>query len=301
MNLLSLRPARLLRCLTAVLALAWGGVPARADELMRQVQEELRRRNLYFGDVNGLKSPRVAAALRRYQQRKGFRPTGEVDGVTLQSLSLSPAVTAAASEPASPAPTAGPIPAAGMTGATDLATPWPDVPVLRSDLGRASTEPLAGIEPVDPTPAPSAKPPPAAFQRGGSDEGNLRGFVEDFLKRSESNDPKAQLDCFADRVDYFDDGKVNKAFIVKETKRYNERWPIRHFALVEPLQAAGVSNPFLGMVVVSFRCRFDVRQSGHGAKGSEEVKGEIENTCTLVRTGPDSLRIVAIRERRVRR
>lgn len=305
MNPLSYRPPRFLRCLVAALVFAAGTLPARADELMRQVQEELRRRNLYFGDVNGLKSPQVAAALRRYQQRKGFQATGEADNTTLQSLSLSSGeLTVAISGAASPTPTAAeatPLPGM-MVGVAGVAGPWPDVPVLRSDLGSENAEPPAGVEPVEPTPTPPLRPPPAAaFQRGAPDEGNLRGFVENFLKSGESNAPDAQMQFFADHVDYFDDGKVNKAFIVKDTERYNKRWPTRRFTLDSPLQVTGELDQPPGTLVVNFRYQFDVKQSEHEGKDPKEVKGEVENTYTLVRTGPDSLRIVAIKERRVRR
>ena len=67
-----MNPFRSLRCRLsrAVLAALWcslaGLQTTRADEVMRQVQEELRKRNLYFGDVNGLHTPQVAAALRRF-------------------------------------------------------------------------------------------------------------------------------------------------------------------------------------------------------------------------------------------
>ena len=45
----------------------------RADETVRQVQEELRKRNLYFGNIDGQESPELAGALKRYQKRKGLR------------------------------------------------------------------------------------------------------------------------------------------------------------------------------------------------------------------------------------
>ena len=51
-----------------------GGASLRADDTTRQVQEELRKRNLYFGDVDGCRSPQLIAAVRRYQERKDSRP-----------------------------------------------------------------------------------------------------------------------------------------------------------------------------------------------------------------------------------
>ena len=42
---------------------------ARADETVRQVQEELRKRNLYFGNIDGQNSAVLTDALKRYQTR----------------------------------------------------------------------------------------------------------------------------------------------------------------------------------------------------------------------------------------
>jgi peptidoglycan hydrolase-like protein with peptidoglycan-binding domain len=41
-----------------------------ADNQVRDVQEELRKRNLYFGEVDGRMTPDLANALKRYQERK---------------------------------------------------------------------------------------------------------------------------------------------------------------------------------------------------------------------------------------
>ena len=38
---------------------------------MRSTQEELRRRNVYFGDIDGRSSGELEQALKRYQRRKG--------------------------------------------------------------------------------------------------------------------------------------------------------------------------------------------------------------------------------------
>ena len=91
----------------------WSG----ADEQVRQVQEELRRRNLYFGEVDGRNTEEIHEAMRRYQQRKGFPATGAFEQETLRSLGIQ-------MEP----------PAAGTT------EPLPDVPVLKSDSAREVSE-----------------------------------------------------------------------------------------------------------------------------------------------------------------
>jgi peptidoglycan hydrolase-like protein with peptidoglycan-binding domain len=72
-----------------------------ADETTRRVQEELRKRNLYFGDIDGESTPELIGALKRYQQRKGFKATGAVDRDTAVSLHVQS--TVALTETSSPA------------------------------------------------------------------------------------------------------------------------------------------------------------------------------------------------------
>src|SRR5918998_409508 len=89
-----------------------------ADERVRQVQEELRRRNLYFGDVDGHATPELGNALKRYQSRKGFDVTGTIDEPTAVSLGVEPAQGATVASAAS----------------------LPDATVLRSDTARQLPE-----------------------------------------------------------------------------------------------------------------------------------------------------------------
>lgn len=70
-----------------------------ADEQVRRVQEELRKRHLFYADADGEKGAALALAVRRYQQKKGFSPTGVIDSVTLASLGIPQATSSAASTP----------------------------------------------------------------------------------------------------------------------------------------------------------------------------------------------------------
>jgi hypothetical protein len=70
-----------------------------ADEQVRRVQEELRKRHLFYADANGEKSAALSVALKRYQEKKGFSPTGSIDSVTLVSLGISTATPLAATTP----------------------------------------------------------------------------------------------------------------------------------------------------------------------------------------------------------
>ncbi len=59
-----------------------------ADEQVRKVQEELRKRHLFYGAITGEVSPAFTVAISAYQQRKGFNPSGQLDLETCASLGL---------------------------------------------------------------------------------------------------------------------------------------------------------------------------------------------------------------------
>ncbi len=270
-----------------------GASPARADELTRQVQEELRKRNLYFGDVDGRRTEQVAAALRRYQQRKGFASTGEADETTLRSLTLLPPAPSVAASSAPPA--AGPDSSATPPVLMAATFPWPDTPVLRSDVARRNPTP-PDTAPTDarPQPAPTVAPPPAAASLHWPGSDVVHGFVASYLRAGQSDDTEAQMPFYADQVDYFNEGRVDRRFIRADIDGYDRRWPERHFTLLDPITLAASPDHDPEKIVVNFHYRFVVKRP-HDAP-----EGEMMNTYTLQRTGPESLRIVAMKESRVR-
>src|SRR5690242_8524391 len=96
----------------------FGALVLNADEATRRAQEELRKRNLYFGDIDGRTNPELIEALKHYQERKGFEPNGELNEETASSLKISISVTKAESDRS-----------------------LPDVPVLKSDAARELAQP----------------------------------------------------------------------------------------------------------------------------------------------------------------
>lgn len=268
----SLSMPKILLCLCALLLVLIG--TAVADEQTREVQEELRKRNLYFGDVDGKNSPELANALRRYQTRKGFPATGTVDSLTATSLNVR--VEYAATE-----------------------TALPNVPVLRSDTAReieeSERQQLAkqaeeNLDAVStPAPAPPAEEPPPA-QNLTPDR--INGFVEQYLRDGESNDAGAQTRYYSYPVEYFDHGRVGPEFVTKDVANYVKRWPQRKYSLVPPVTfAAGEEE---GETTVEFIIDFDVRSKKYPAKGRTR-------NIWRVRPEGDDLKIVAIREERLRR
>jgi hypothetical protein len=59
-----------------------------ADEQVRRVQEELRKRHLFYGETTGEITRPLTVAIGVYQGKKGFPRTGRLDAETLASLGL---------------------------------------------------------------------------------------------------------------------------------------------------------------------------------------------------------------------
>ena len=244
-----------------------------ADDHVRAVQEELRKRNMYFGDVDGQMTPELVSSLKRYQTRKGFAVTGTIDPTTAASLNVGT-----------------------MTAIAGTKSEWPDMPVLKSDSALAIEETqrqrltAQAEENPDavPTPAPPAEEPPASQNLTRETVQNL---VEQYLRDGEGNDIEAQTRYFAYPVDYFGHGKQGPAFVEKDVEKYCNRWPERKYSLTAPVSFAASANE--GETVIEFPIIFSVRNKKHA------VTGKTRNTWT-VRAEGDELKIVAIHEERLR-
>lgn len=81
------------------IALCVAGV-AHADQTIHSVQQALKEKGFYYGNVTGDKSAETTAAIRRYQIRSGLQVTGEINPETLQSLNLKGNATSVASSQA---------------------------------------------------------------------------------------------------------------------------------------------------------------------------------------------------------
>jgi hypothetical protein len=273
-----------------VLAL-WPGT-LRAQDDLRSVQEELRRRSLYFGDVNGRDSAELQEATRRYQKRKGFAPTGKPDRETLKSLGLVPRT---ASEPP----------------AKELA--WPDEPVLPSDerinpdaVAKALSE-ETGIAPAVVAPASAARtrkkaggsssPAPVVAGQGAANSPNiapseLARFVGDYFTAMGSNDIKRQLKFYADNVDYYRNGRIDRRIVEQSLRRYQARWPNRRYTMGQEIRYSPINSR--GEIVMTFPLTFTLKD------GRRTVKGQTTNRLSILAATLDP-RIASISEQRVRR
>ena len=279
-------------------------VAVQADDQVRSTQEELRRRNIFFGDVDGRSSREFEEALKRYQSRKGLNATGQRDRETLRSLGL------ATRDPDEPVP---------------KALEWPEEPVLKSDarldvpgtaavISRSSgvatasllPEPVAtgspsrrGVRQRQQTSKPGSPsadrtaPQVVSFSTGQKQklQPELAAYVRRYLQAVSRNRLQDELHFYADRVNYLGNGVVDRRIIEQSLRQYYQRWPKRDLE-----QAGEISYqtiPRRGEIVVTFRTTFSMsnRQS--------RVKGQTANQIVINAATADP-RIVSITERRVR-
>jgi hypothetical protein len=245
-----------------------------ADEQVREVQEELRKRNLYFGEVDGRMTPDLANALKRYQSRKGFTASGTIDQMTANSLNVT-AITVAATKQT-----------------------WPEGPVLKSDralelaeeerqlLAKQAEENVDAIQ----TPAPPAEEPPPSQNITPA---QVNALVEEYLRDAETADIPAQTRYFAYPVKYFRHGLKDPKFVEKDVANYCKRWPERDYSLLE--QVTFAVGPNEGETVVEFPIKFSVRNP----EKKLAANGKTRNIWR-VRAEGDQLKIVAIHEERLR-
>ncbi len=246
----------------------------RADEEVRQVQEELRKRNLYFGDINGQASPALAEALKRYQARKGFTPSGTIDEVTAYSLNVRSDETPSPAQP-----------------------PLPDVPILKSDYAqripeaeRLAREKRAEADPdFVPTPPPPAEAPPPSQDLSPQ---RVTEFVTDYLRDSETDDIKAQTArYFSYPVQYFEHGIQGANFVEKDVGYYTRQWPQRRYVLLEPVTFAASERE--GETNIQFKIAYELSNKQRRAAGRT-------NNCWTIRPQDGELKIIAIHEERLR-
>jgi len=247
-----------------------------ADEPTRRAQEELRKRNLYFGDINGQSNPEFVEAVKRYQSRKGFNPNGQLDEETASSLKIE--VAAARNSPEES---------------------WPDLPVLKSDMARSTPEPdettLQAAEPEQTATATTTQtpPPPPAESLTKAEqlmEQRLTNFVREYLRDAETNDVDLQLRYYEFPVVYFDHGKVDRDFVAQDTSNYVKRWPKRKYILTGPLKVSSSGKE--DKVQVEFTIGFSVSNGKHAAHG------KTRNFWTI-QSERKKFKILAINEQRL--
>jgi peptidoglycan hydrolase-like protein with peptidoglycan-binding domain len=267
-----------------------------AEENVRAVQSKLADEGCYFGEIDGAYSSDFSTALSRYQIRNGLPITGQLDAETSKALNAKPAVgpSTATTEQSSdtwrqlrkrerrkstkarqsePAPTETSSPADNETPPTGTDTPIQTTPV----------EARTSAENTQPAPAP-----PAAASAGEFSADRLRDYVAAFVLAGLDKSVGAEAEFFADRVEYYDQGVMDREKIQQDLKRYDERWPERHFWVAGKINVEPQSE---NRVRVTFPLGFKLRN------GNKQSSGKVDKTLVLEPAGED-LQIVAVNERK---
>src|SRR6184192_3562624 len=152
-----------------------------ADDNVRTVQEKLRDGGFYSGEIDGAYSSELAAALTRYQVRKGLGVTGQLDVDTSEALGAKPAVATSAGsreessetwrrlrrrerQTTSTNPRETSSPTNTETSATDTETPPQSAPAARTRTSAEITKPASTLPATAGTSSEitESAPPPAA-------------------------------------------------------------------------------------------------------------------------------------------
>ena len=303
-------------------ALLWGlllNAAALADANVRAAQAKLKAGGFYFGEVNGTDSTETGGAISRFQIRNGLQITGQLDSGTMKALGLAilPTATATPSrageawrhlrksdqqfleklkkgEIPSPPPPSPPIAIdpAPQAAPSPLSTVSPaSAPQPAAAAPAPAAAPMVTPRPENPPPPPrptveqATKPSPFNRER-------LRDYVAAFVLAGLDPQPGAELEFFAERVDYFGEGLVNREKIRQDLERYNKRWPDRRFWLDGELEITQRED---GRLRVTFPLRYEVEN------GAENSSGKVLKTLVLEQANDaDDFQIVAVSERKVR-
>lgn len=271
----------------------------RAQDDLRSVQEELRRRSLYFGDVNGRESAELQEATKRYQKRKGFAATGKPDRETLKSLGLVPR------SPNEPAPQELAWPAEPVLPSDEKIDPVAVAGALNEETGIAPSAVVSkkmanrrGVlaqRPPTNSSAPATVPDPNLKRPANSPviaPSALSRFVGDYFAAMSSNDIKRQLKFYADNVDYYRNGKIDRRIVEQTLRRYQARWPNRRYTMGTEIRYSPINSR--GEIVMTFPVTFTLKD------GRRTVKGSTDNRLAISAATLDP-RIASISEQRIRR
>ena len=118
----------------------------------------------------------------------------------------------------------------------------------------------------------------------------LRDYVAAFILAGLDPAVGAELEFFAERVNYYDDGMVGREKIGRDLRRYNERWPERRFWLAGEIEVQPLPD---SRIRLSFPVRYELRNR------SKSASGRVLKTIT-VEVVEEDLQIVGVTEKKGR-
>ena len=216
-----------------------------ADAQIAAVQRALKSHVLYLGDVTGEIDDATAAAITRFQARRGLEVTGELNDETLRALGLDVA-------PPSPAAT------------TERPEPW-------RALREQDKEFLKQLDSAEPTQTEGQ-----ALDADLLDQ--VRDFVAGFVVAGIDENVEAELQFYAPKASYYDSGVVNKDFIRSDIRRYNQKWPTRRYWLVGDIRV--LNDPQEDPVEVQYRIKYAVKNQQQESTGTAIKTVKLQKTSS---------------------
>lgn len=276
-----------------------------ADENARAVQEKLRGGGFYSGEIDGAYSSQLSAALTRYQIRNGLPITGQLDEDTSKALGAKPAVVDGAAGPQQSSETWRRLRKGELRTSTSARRSETAATEARERSSPTDNETPTTSTEMPPRSAPAAAaanssangesasaPPTAASDTSSSAAGitteRLRDYVAAFVLAGLDENVGAETEFFADRVEYYDQGMMDRERIREDLKRYDARWPERQFRLAGDINIERQND---NRVRVTFPLKYELRND------KKHSSGKVDKTLVLERAG-DDLQIVAVNERK---
>lgn len=241
------------------LLIVWLLESVNADPKIAAVQQALKSHVLYLGEVTGEIDNATAAAITRFQARRGLEVTGELNAETLQALGLDAAA---------------PVPPATSGRSSTRPEPW-------RALREQDKEFLEQLNAAQPTQADEQTSQADLLEQ-------IRDFIAGFVVVGIDENVEAELQFFAPKANYYDSGVVTKDFIRKDIRRYNQKWPTRRYWLVGDVRI--LNDPQADPVEVQYRIRYAVRNQ------QQETTGTAIKTVKLQKT-PSGFEITSVREK----
>jgi peptidoglycan hydrolase-like protein with peptidoglycan-binding domain len=268
------------RLLLSLLALTICGIASvSADENVRAAQARLKEGGFYFNEPTGTYDSETAAAVSRYQIRNGLQITGQLDAATSKSLGIAAA-----------AATNAPAPRTDSDSWRRLRKTDERFLSRMNERAKPTPRPRARPQATPPTAvSPPVQPPESNYQTFTLSRERLRDYVGAFVLAGLDPRVGAELEFFADRVNYYGEGVVNREKIRRDLLSYNEKWPQRRFWLAGEVQVEPQRD---SRIRVTFPLRYELRNGG------KRSSGKIRKTLLLEVTA-DDLQIVSVNERKI--
>jgi len=78
----------------------------------------------------------------------------------------------------------------------------------------------------------------AQYSYSQTTSSDIRNFVHDYLNRNVDNVTEYVLEIYADKVDFYKAGVVDRTFITKDKKDYFNKWPYRKYELTSDIKVS---------------------------------------------------------------